>query len=88
MYLKPAIVYLAIVCGLLLCISSSFAQETAADTNFSIIGGTFIPEKLEFEESLLDRLTLPDGFDATVFAQNIDNARIIAVGQNDTAYVT
>ncbi|GAB4208331.1 MAG: sorbosone dehydrogenase family protein [Coleofasciculaceae cyanobacterium] len=46
------------------------------------------PERLEFNESLLQRLKLPAGFQIQVFAQDLGNPRNLAVAPNGTVYVT
>jgi glucose/arabinose dehydrogenase len=46
------------------------------------------PERLKFNESLLNELQLPPGFEISIFAQDLGNPRNLAVAPNGTVYVT
>lgn len=46
------------------------------------------PATLEFRDELIDRLQVPDGFSVNVFAEDLENARIIAVSDEGHIYVT
>lgn len=46
------------------------------------------PAKIEFEEELIDRLNVPEGFSVSVYAEDLENARIIAVSDEGHVYVT
>lgn len=46
------------------------------------------PERLEFNQSRLQQLSLPDGFQIRVFAQDLGNPRNLAVTPDGTVYVT
>ncbi len=46
------------------------------------------PEQRKFDESLLKNLQVPDGFEVNVFAQDLKNPRMMAVGEDGTVYVT
>lgn len=46
------------------------------------------PAKKEFSEDLLGQLNIPDGFSVTVFADGLENARIIAVTDDGKIYVS
>jgi len=43
---------------------------------------------MAFDEALLGQLQAPEGFTVTVFAQQVGNARMMAVGPDGTVYVT
>ncbi len=91
-----------IVCGLALAILStvSCAQRATYRSKSSpkhiqvarpaqyATGGSFSPRVEPFSEERLSRLTLPAGFRVTVFARNVKDARIIAVGPSGVIYVT
>ncbi|MCD8487212.1 sorbosone dehydrogenase family protein [Oscillatoria amoena NRMC-F 0135] len=51
-------------------------------------GHLFTPELLEFNEALVQRLRLPEGFQIGVVATDLGNPRKIAVAPNGTIYVT
>ncbi len=46
------------------------------------------PAKKEFSEELLNQLNVPQGFSVTVFAEDLENARIIAVTDEGHIYTT
>jgi glucose/arabinose dehydrogenase len=54
----------------------------------SVEGHRFVPEKRDFSESLMEGLNLPQGFQISVFAKDLDNARMMAVRDNDIVYLT
>ena len=49
---------------------------------------SFSPRQLAFEKALVSRLKVPAGFQVSVFAEGVTNARVIAVAENGTVYVT
>jgi len=63
-------------------------QEPAAGTDIEITGHSFIPERLNFSLELMQNLSLPEGFEVNVFARDLKNPRMIAVGDDGTVYVT
>jgi glucose/arabinose dehydrogenase len=62
----------------------AFAQRDAVE----IVGHVNKPSKLQPSEAQIKRLTVPDGFDVSVFARDLGNPRIIAVAGNGLVYVT
>ncbi|HAX77857.1 MAG TPA: oxidoreductase [Cyanobacteria bacterium UBA11372] len=46
------------------------------------------PKRVEFNESLMQQLRLPPGFQISVFARDLGNPRNIAIAPNGTVYVT
>ena len=64
------------------------AASITAPTPDQITGHAFNPERMEFSESLLEQLQAPDGFEVSVFATNMGNARMMAVAADGTVYVT
>lgn len=63
-----------------------FENPSAVDVE--IIGNVVEPESISPGPEQLDRLRLPDGFEVTVFAENLINPRMIAVADNGNVYVT
>jgi glucose/arabinose dehydrogenase len=53
-----------------------------------MVGHIFQPELVEFEESLLENLQLPPGFEIQVFAQDLGNPRKLAIAEDGTVYAT
>lgn len=49
---------------------------------------SLITETRPFSEDYLSQLSLPDGFEINVFAQGLGNARMIAVSEDGTIYVS
>src|SRR5689334_22530965 len=49
---------------------------------------SFNPEKRPFSEERLRELKVPPGFKVNVFARDLGNARMMAVGDDGTVYVT
>ena len=54
----------------------------------SVTGSAVITETIPFDDSLLERLTLPEGFQVNVFARGLVNARMLAVAPDGTLFVT
>ncbi|GET41691.1 PQQ-dependent sugar dehydrogenase [Microseira wollei] len=46
------------------------------------------PKRVEFNESLVQQLRLPPGFQISVFAKDLGNPRNLAIAPNGTVYVT
>jgi glucose/arabinose dehydrogenase len=46
------------------------------------------PSAVEFSEELLEQLRVPDGFSISVFAEDLENARIIAITDDGNVYVS
>ena len=49
---------------------------------------TFRPEHQPFTDDMLNRLKVPEGFEVSVFARDLGNARMMAVAENGIVYVT
>lgn len=49
---------------------------------------TFRPQQLEFDETLMERIKVPEGFRVDVFAKNLKDARMMAVGPDGTVYLS
>ncbi|MBE9177319.1 sorbosone dehydrogenase family protein [Oculatella sp. LEGE 06141] len=64
------------------------SQQPQQQTVEPLEGYLATPEQLEFDEALLERLQLPDGFEINVFAQDLGNPRKLAVAPNGTVFVT
>jgi glucose/arabinose dehydrogenase len=47
-----------------------------------------VPEKAEWDASIVDRLRVPPGFRVGIFARDLGTARMLAVGDDGTVYVT
>lgn len=54
----------------------------------SVTGTTFVPETQPFTQDRLDQLTVPEGFEISVFAQDLGNARMIEVTENGVIYIS
>jgi len=63
-------------------------QEPASGTDMEVTGHSFVPEKTNFSEELMQNLSLPDEFEVNVFARDLKNPRIMAVDDDGTVYVT
>jgi glucose/arabinose dehydrogenase len=49
---------------------------------------TFRPRQLKFDDGLLGRVKVPDGFKVNVFAKNLKGARMMVVGSDGTVYLS
>jgi glucose/arabinose dehydrogenase len=67
---------------------SSFTQDDQNKTVVTKEVHRFNPEKAEFDESLLNKLKLPDGFEVSVFANDLNGPRIMAVNDDGAVFVT
>ncbi|NMG08278.1 sorbosone dehydrogenase family protein [Brasilonema sp. UFV-L1] len=64
-------------------------QQLNQQLNIERVEGYIVqPQRLEFDESLLQQLKIPEGFRITVFAKDLGNPRNLAVGSDGTVYVT
>jgi glucose/arabinose dehydrogenase len=64
------------------------AAATPAGRAASAESNTVITETLPFDESMLERLSVPDGFEVNVFASGLGNTRMIAIAPDGTLFVT
>lgn len=56
--------------------------------NVTVVGHVLEPAQLEPTPERLDRLSLPPGFEISVFADGLVNPRMVAVAEDGTLYVT
>ena len=66
----------------------AFSQEPPEYREESLSGHLVLPGQMPFNESNLELLNPPDGFDIQVFASDLGNPRMIAVSDDGTVYVT
>ena len=82
--IKPAVVTAAT----LVAAVALPAQQRAETRVISSRVYTNAPTKAEWEPSVVDRLRVPAGFRVSVFARDLGTARMLAVGDDGTVYVT
>src|SRR5688572_33186030 len=54
----------------------------------TVESNTFRPAHQPLTEDLLARLQVPDGFEVSVFARDLGNARMMAISDDGTVYVS
>jgi glucose/arabinose dehydrogenase len=64
------------------------AQATPQGLANAVEVNTVITKTLPFDESMLSRLKLPEGFQVNVFASGLGNVRMMAVAPDGTLFVT
>src|SRR5437879_3404350 len=80
--------------GGLVSLGLALANTLLADTSKPLekplegVSHTFLPERREFSEERLKQLKVPPGFKVNVYARGLGNPRMIAVGDDNTVYVT
>lgn len=67
-------------------VSEQLDDPKSADV--TIVGSVLKPAQLEPTQERLNRLSLPEGFEISVFASDLANPRMIAVADDGTVYVT
>ena len=67
-------------------VSAQLADPKAA--NVTVVGHILEPAQLKPTPERLDRLSLPPGFEISVFAEGLVNPRMIAIADDGTLYVT
>ena len=67
-------------------VSEQLKDPKAADV--TVMGSILEPAQLAPTPERLDRLSLPEGFEISVFAENLVNPRMIAVADDGTLYVS
>jgi glucose/arabinose dehydrogenase len=77
--MKKLFIYVMVIFSI-----SIYAQNEVV----SVEGHRFVPEKREFSDDLVEQLKVPEGFTIAVFAKDLDNARMMAVTENGTVYLT
>lgn len=78
----------AVLAAALLIAAASPAQQRAEPKVASSRVYTNAPAKAEWEPSVVERLRVPAGFRVSVFASDLGTARMLAVGDDGTIYVT
>lgn len=66
----------------------SIAQDPPEYREQSLTGHLVVPGKMNFEESLVDLLEVPDGFNIQVFATDLVKPRMLAISEDGTVFVT
>lgn len=84
---RPKYLFIGFALALGLAVPAS-SQQPQKQKVERVEGYLATPEKLEFNESLLQQLQLPPGFKISVFAQDLGNPRNLEVALNGTVYVT
>lgn len=78
-----------IACGLVLGITQFVHSQQPEQQRIERMEGYLAtPQRLEFNESLLQQLQLPPGFQISVFAKDLGNPRNLAIAPDGTVYVT
>lgn len=54
----------------------------------TVEANVLVPEQVPLSTEMLDQLVVPDGFEISVFAQGVDDPRLMAFGPDATLYVT
>jgi glucose/arabinose dehydrogenase len=67
-------------------LSPAFAQQEGK--LHSVTSNVFRPEEQPFSSDSLEHLKVPDGFEVSVFGQNLGNIRMMAVAEDGTIYIT
>ncbi|MCC5661961.1 sorbosone dehydrogenase family protein [Nostoc sp. XA010] len=76
-------------CALILSITQTANSQQPEKQKIERMEGYLAtPQKIEFQESLLQQLQLPPGFEISVFAKDLGNPRNLAIAPNGTVYVT
>ncbi|ODG99604.1 oxidoreductase [Nostoc sp. KVJ20] len=76
-------------CALILSITQTANSQQPEKQKIERVEGYLAtPQKIEFQESLLQQLQLPPGFEISVFAKDLGNPRNLAIAPNGTVYVT
>src|SRR5687767_3748582 len=83
-----AITLVAIAATLVAAATISEAQQRAETRVVSSRVYASVPAKAEWDVSVVERLHVPAGFRVSVFAQGLGTARMLAVGDDGTVYVT
>jgi glucose/arabinose dehydrogenase len=82
-------IYTAIAAATLVAAASvSHAQQRAEPRVVSSRVYANVPANAEWDASVVERLHVPAGFRVSVFAQGLGTARMLAVGDDGTVYVT
>jgi len=74
---------------LLLGVFSAISQQPKSTyQEASSTGHLAMPAKMEFQDSLVDRLRVPAGFKVSIFARDLQNPRMLAVDRQGALLVT
>ncbi|WP_210200708.1 PQQ-dependent sugar dehydrogenase [Rhizobium sophoriradicis] len=83
---KAAMLKTAMLLSVALVSASAWAQQEGVlhkvETN------VFRPKHQPFSEDAVKRLKVPEGFEVSIFARDLGNARMMAVAEDGTVYVT
>jgi glucose/arabinose dehydrogenase len=79
-------VFLALIIILMSPVTT--AQDDEKKTRVTKEVHRFNPEKVDFNESLLNNLRVPEGFEISVFARDLEGPRIMAVHDDGSIFVT
>ena len=74
-------------CALVMSAPLLFAQEKQP-SGVELTSNTFRPERREFRDEDLKRLSLPAGFRVEIFARDLGKPRMLAVADDGTVYVS
>src|SRR5690625_7913840 len=69
-------------------VESSAAQDPDEFREERLEGHLVTPAKTTFDESLLEQVTLPDGFSINAFATDLENPRMVVVSDDGTVFAT
>jgi glucose/arabinose dehydrogenase len=78
----------AVLAGALVTVAPARAQQRPQPSVVSQRVFTNAPAKAEWDASVIERLNVPPGFRVSVFAKDLGTARMLAVGDDGTVYVT
>ncbi|SCB60035.1 Glucose/arabinose dehydrogenase, beta-propeller fold [Rhizobium aethiopicum] len=76
----------ALLLSIALLPASGWAQQEGV--LHKVESNVFRPKPEPFSEDVVKRLKVPEGFEVSVFAHNLGNARMMAVADDGTVYVT
>lgn len=76
----------ALLTSIFLFPATAWAQQEGV--LHSVQTNVFRPKHQPFSEDILKRLKVPDGFEVSIFARDLGNARMMAVAEDGTVYVT
>ncbi|WP_299814269.1 PQQ-dependent sugar dehydrogenase [uncultured Jannaschia sp.] len=68
--------------------SEPSAAEDRGRQGVEIVGHVLKPVPLDWSEERMARLALPEGFEISVFARDVENPRMMRVAEDGTLYVT
>jgi glucose/arabinose dehydrogenase/Cu/Zn superoxide dismutase len=63
-------------------------ETPGAERELTVEGNILVPQQLPFSEELLEQIELPEGFEIAVFAEGLNQPRMMEFGPDGTLYVT